>query len=88
MQTRVVAPQAAAHSAAPVQPSRSTIRRTGLLLNALDAGQQLRLAGEAAASLVVHLGEDLADRHGGPRVMRLIDHLHLAAAIAFDAQEP
>ena len=35
--------------------------------DALDAGEQLRLAGEAAAAVVAHLGEDVANRQGAPR---------------------
>jgi hypothetical protein len=56
--------------------------------DALDTGQQLRLPCPAATALVAHLREDGADRHVGPREVHLADHLHLAAAIALDAQEP
>ena len=56
--------------------------------DALDAGEQLRLPCPAAAAVVAHLVEDVADRHVGPREVHLVDHLHLAAAVALDAQEP
>jgi hypothetical protein len=37
---------------------------------------------------VTHLVEDGADRHGALREVRLVDHLDLATAGAFDTQEP
>jgi hypothetical protein len=42
----------------------------------------------SAAAVMTHLVEDPTDRHVAARHVRLVDHLHLAAAIAFDAQEP
>jgi hypothetical protein len=42
----------------------------------------------ATAAVVAHAVDDVADRHGAFRGVRLVDHLHLAAAIALDAQEP
>ena len=54
----------------------------------LDAGKQLRLGCQPAAAVMAHPGQDVAQRPGPPSGVRLIDHLHLAAAVALDAQEP
>ena len=64
-------------------------RRTGRL-DALGAGEQLRLARQAAAAVMAHAGEESAQRYlasaaGG---VRLVQHAHLATAVALDAQEP
>ena len=55
-----------------------------------DAGEQLRLPCAAATAVVTHAGKDDAERQTALRLgdVRLIDHAHLAAAIALDAQEP
>jgi hypothetical protein len=54
----------------------------------LDAGKQLRLGCQPAAAVMTHPGQDVAQRPGPPSGVRLIDHLHLAAAVALDVQEP
>jgi hypothetical protein len=46
-----------------------------------------RLPCPPATALVAHLAEDGAERHRAASC-RLVDHLHLAAAVAGDAQEP
>jgi hypothetical protein len=56
--------------------------------DALDPAEQLRLAGEPAAAIVAHTGEDVAQGPVIPSGVRLVDHLRLAAAVALDAQEP
>jgi hypothetical protein len=52
--------------------------------HALDAAEQLRLAGEPAATVVAHTSEDGAQGPVPPPGVRLVDHLHLAAAVALD----
>jgi hypothetical protein len=54
---------------------------------ALDAGEQLGLAGAPTAAVMAHPGEDLAQRPIAPRRMRFAHHAVLAAAVAGDAQE-
>jgi len=53
----------------------------------LDAGKQLRLPCPATV-VVRHPRYDIADRHGAALHVRLVDHLHLDAAVALDPQEP
>ena len=62
-------------------PRRPTVGRR-------DAGDQLRLPCPAAAAVMAHPVEDVAERPVVPTLVRLVDHLHLATAVAFDAQEP
>ena len=69
------------------QPS-STIAPYRPDADALDAGEQLRLSCPAATAVVRHPRDDVADWHGAPLHMRLVDHLHLPAAVALDPQEP
>ena len=54
----------------------------------LDAGQQLRLPCPAAAAVVPHSIEDNAKGHVGSRRVHLVHHLHLAAAVAVNPQDP
>jgi hypothetical protein len=56
--------------------------------DALDAAHKLRTSRPAAASVVPHPGDDLADRQIVPPLVRLIDRLWLPAALAGHAQEP
>ena len=73
----------------PVTSARSQrdlpYRATG---RALDARQQFRPPCPAAAAVVAHLRDDVAYRQVVPPHVRLVDHLQLAAAIAFNTQEP
>jgi hypothetical protein len=61
-------------------PSRSTIRRTGLL----DA-PSMPVSNSAAAAVVAHAPQDAGQRPVAPPSVRLVDHHHLAAALALDA---
>jgi hypothetical protein len=55
----------------------------------LDAGEQLSLGREPAAAVVAHPGQNVAEPPiPSGRDMALVDHAHLAAAVALDAQEP
>jgi len=56
--------------------------------NACSAGHQLSLACQAAAPIMSHASQDLTQCPIAPRRVRLIDYLHLAAAVAGDPQEP
>jgi hypothetical protein len=55
---------------------------------ALDAGQQLGLARDATAAVMPHAGEQSAERHIAPSAggVCLVQHAHLAAVVALDAQ--
>jgi hypothetical protein len=55
---------------------------------ALDAGEQLHLPCPAAAAVVPHPVEDVADQHVALRPARLGKHPLLAAPVAGDPQEP
>jgi hypothetical protein len=61
-----------------------------LAADAVDTREQLRPGRPSAAALVAATGEEIAKPHGALGVggVRLIQHARLAAAIAFDAQEP
>ena len=64
------------------------ILRTGAAADALDAGKQLRLPCPAAAPVVAHLVDDVADQHGALRGVHLVHHALLPAPRTRDAQEP
>jgi hypothetical protein len=54
-----------------------------------DAGEQFRLLRPSAAAVVPHSVEDVVDQHVGASLhVHLVDHPHLAAAIALDPEEP
>jgi hypothetical protein len=55
-----------------------------------DAGQQLRRRRPAAAALMPGTDQQIAQQHVALGVggMGLVEHARLAAALAFDAQEP
>jgi hypothetical protein len=55
---------------------------------ALDAGQQLRLPRAAAAAVVAHPVEDVAEQHVAVYQVCFGDQPLLAAAVAHDPQEP
>ena len=69
-------------------PSRSTIRRTGRLLTPSMPVSSSAFPAQPAAAVVAHPGDDVAQAAVPPPGVRLVDHLHLAAAVALDAQEP
>ena len=70
--------------------ARNTIRRTWRLGGAFDAGDQFGPPCPAAAAVVAHTGEEIAERHGALTLgaVRLVNHGRLTAAVALDAEEP
>jgi hypothetical protein len=58
--------------------------------HAVDAGQQLGLAGNPAAAVMAHPSQASAERHLTPSAggVCLVQHAYLAAAVAGDVQEP